>query len=192
MDLPSNVRYNSDTCIQIHLPFTRLDFHVISNPIHWCIAAHFPDIWSRKIFCQFCYPVKVHIFSNGLIFKDKTQNLSSLCHILGQSTIYNASRTVQEDPFSKPYTIILSIFNLWGQFNWRHMFCYKCLCSDMNNITATILKLTEPLLKQGWTGCMENLYNSEASTKILEVIHKGNCVSAWKQNRKKCSKHCER
>jgi hypothetical protein len=54
------------------------------------------------------------------------------------------------------------------------------ITADTNKTTAIVLKLVEPLLKQGRTVWMDNLYNSPYLAKILKTVHK--TVSTLKLN----------
>jgi hypothetical protein len=58
------------------------------------------------------------------------------------------------------------------------------ITADTNKTTAIVLKLTEPLLKQGWTVWMDNFYNSPSLAKTLKIIHKTDCAGTLKLNRK--------
>jgi hypothetical protein len=52
--------------------------------------------------------------------------------------------------------------------------------ADTNKTTAIVIKLAEPLLKQGQTVWMDKFYNSPSLTKTLKIIYKTNCVGALK------------
>lgn len=139
MDNSNNIRYNSNSDIQIHLPFFRFHFHVISNPIHWSIAAHFPQIWSWEIFCQFCYPMKVHVFGSGFILKDKMQNFLSLHHILNHNTKCNASGCSNEQMFLFCGSFNDAISNLnCTEMNEDNCYAIKCLYCFRAKITYLI------------------------------------------------------
>jgi phage gp46-like protein len=55
--------------------------------------------------------------------------------------------------------------------------------------TAIVLKLVEPLLKEGRTVWMDNFYNSPCLAKILKIVHKTDCVGTLKLNRKNVPKN---
>jgi hypothetical protein len=62
------------------------------------------------------------------------------------------------------------------------------ITADTNKTTAIVLKLVEPLLKQGRTVWMDNFYNSPCLAKILKTVHKTDCVGTLKLNRKNVPK----
>jgi hypothetical protein len=55
---------------------------------------------------------------------------------------------------------------------------------DTNKTSAIVLKLVEPLLKQGWTVWIDNFYNSPSLARLLKITHKTNCVGTLKLNHK--------
>jgi hypothetical protein len=64
--------------------------------------------------------------------------------------------------------------------------------STLTKQPVIVLKLVEPLLKQGQTVWMDNFYNSPCLAKILKTVHKTDRVSKLKLNRKNVKKKSER
>jgi hypothetical protein len=58
------------------------------------------------------------------------------------------------------------------------------ITADTNKTSAIVLKLVEPLLKQGWTVWMDNFYNSPSQAKTLKMTYKTDCVGTLQLNRK--------
>jgi hypothetical protein len=62
------------------------------------------------------------------------------------------------------------------------------ITADMNNTTAIVMKLIEPLLKQGQTVWMDNYYNSPHLARSLKTTYQTDCAGALKLNRKNVTK----
>jgi hypothetical protein len=58
------------------------------------------------------------------------------------------------------------------------------ITADTSKTTAIVLKLVEPLLKQGQTVWMDNFYNSPSLARTLKTTHNTDCVGTLKLNRK--------
>jgi hypothetical protein len=58
------------------------------------------------------------------------------------------------------------------------------ITADTNKTTAIVLKLVEPLLKQGRTVWMDNFYNSPSLARTLKITHNTDCVGTLKLNHK--------
>jgi hypothetical protein len=59
---------------------------------------------------------------------------------------------------------------------------------ETSKTTTTLLKLLEPLLKQGQTVWMANFYNSSCLTIMLKTVHKTDYASTLKLNQKNVPK----
>jgi hypothetical protein len=62
------------------------------------------------------------------------------------------------------------------------------ITADTNKITAIVLKLVEPLLKQGRTVWMGNFYISPCLATILKTVHESHCIGTLKLNQKNVPK----
>jgi hypothetical protein len=58
------------------------------------------------------------------------------------------------------------------------------ITADTNKTSAIVLKLVEPLLKQGRTVWMDKFYNSPSLARLLKITHKTDCVGTLKLSRK--------
>jgi hypothetical protein len=58
------------------------------------------------------------------------------------------------------------------------------ITADTNKTTAIVLKLLEPLLKQGRTVWMDSFYNLPSLARTLEITHNTDCVGTLKLSRK--------
>jgi hypothetical protein len=58
------------------------------------------------------------------------------------------------------------------------------ITADTPKTTAIVLKLIEPLLKQGRTVWMDNFYNSPSLARMLKVTYNTDCVGTLRLNRK--------
>jgi hypothetical protein len=58
------------------------------------------------------------------------------------------------------------------------------ITADTRKTSAIVLKLVEPLLKQGQTVWVDNFYNSPALAKTLKMTYKTDCVGTLKLHRK--------
>jgi hypothetical protein len=58
------------------------------------------------------------------------------------------------------------------------------ITADTNKTTAIVLKLVEPLLKQGRTLWMDNFYNSPSLARMLKIKHNTDCVGTLRLDRK--------
>jgi hypothetical protein len=56
------------------------------------------------------------------------------------------------------------------------------ITADTNKTTAIVLKVVEPLLKQGWTVWMDKFYNSPSLARTLKITHNADCVGTLKLN----------
>jgi hypothetical protein len=65
---------------------------------------------------------------------------------------------------------------------------FPLITADTNKTTAIVLKLVEPLLKQGRTVWKDKFYNSPCLAEVLKTVYKTDCVGTLKLNQKHCSK----
>jgi hypothetical protein len=56
------------------------------------------------------------------------------------------------------------------------------ITADTSKTTATVLKLVEPLLKQGRTVWMNNFYNSPSLARMMKIKHNTDCFGTLKLN----------
>jgi hypothetical protein len=56
------------------------------------------------------------------------------------------------------------------------------ITADTSKTSTTVLKLVEPLMKQGWIVWMDNFYNSPALVRTLKMTYKTDCVGTLKLN----------
>jgi hypothetical protein len=54
------------------------------------------------------------------------------------------------------------------------------ITADTSRTSATVLKLVQPLLKEGWTVWMDNFYNSPALARTLKMTYKTDCSGILK------------
>jgi predicted O-methyltransferase YrrM len=58
------------------------------------------------------------------------------------------------------------------------------ITADTGKTTAIVLKLVEPLLKQGRTVWMDNIYSSPSLARTLKITQNTDCVGTLKLNHK--------